>query len=58
MVSSKNCQYYLKEKEIQKVISEKNLSYPEARRFVCEVLLLTCVCLVEEIDVLTEVEAV
>ena len=35
MVSSKNCQYYLKEKEIQKVISEKNISYPEARRFVC-----------------------
>ena len=33
MASSKDCQYFLKEKEIQKVKSEKNISYPEARRF-------------------------
>ena len=34
MASSKDCQYFQKEKEIQKVKSEKNISYPEARRFV------------------------
>jgi hypothetical protein len=34
MASSKDCQYFLKEKEIQKVKSEKNISYHEARRFV------------------------
>ena len=33
MASSKDCQYFLKEKEIQKVKSESNISYPEARRF-------------------------
>jgi TnpA family transposase len=34
MASSKDCQYFLKEKEIQKVKSEKNISYHEARRLV------------------------
>jgi len=34
MASSKDCQYFLKEKEIQKIKSEKNISYPEARKFV------------------------
>ena len=34
MASSKDCQYFLKEKEIQKVKSEKNISYHKAHRFV------------------------
>ena len=34
MASSKDCQHFIREKEIQKIKSEKNISYPEARRFV------------------------
>ena len=34
MASSKDCQHFIREKEIQKIKSEKNSSYPEARRFV------------------------
>jgi hypothetical protein len=34
MASSKDCQNFIREKEIQKIKSEKNISYPEARRFV------------------------
>jgi hypothetical protein len=34
MASSKYCQHFIREKEIQKIKSEKNISYPEARRFV------------------------
>jgi hypothetical protein len=34
MASSKDCQYFLKEKEIQKVKSEKNISYHKAHRLV------------------------
>ena len=34
MASSKDCQHFMREKEIQKIKSEKNISYPEARRFV------------------------
>ena len=34
MASSKDCQHFIREKEIQKIKSETNISYPEARRFV------------------------
>ena len=34
MASSKDCQFFQKEKEIQKIKTEKNISYTEARRFV------------------------
>jgi hypothetical protein len=31
MASSKDCQHFIREKEIQKIKSEKNIAYPEAR---------------------------
>jgi len=34
MASSKDCQFYIKEKIIQAVNVERNISYPEARKFV------------------------
>jgi len=34
MASSKDCHFFKTEKEIQKVKSEKNITYPEARKFV------------------------
>ena len=34
MASSKDCQFFKKETEIQKIKTEKYISYPEARRFV------------------------
>jgi hypothetical protein len=36
MASSKDCQHFIREKEIQKIKSEKKNSYPKARRFVSE----------------------
>jgi hypothetical protein len=34
MASSKNCQFFIKEKKIQAIKVERNISYPEALNFV------------------------
>ena len=34
MASSKDCQFFIKEKKIQTIKVERNISYPEARKFV------------------------
>jgi hypothetical protein len=35
MASSKDCKFFIKEKQIQTIKVERNISYPEARTFVC-----------------------